>query len=89
MPGALDNLRKASFADALSWTEEDGAWKFVGGPGNRVVSPFVFPAFSLGRLSTCRNLTTSLFIFDGITERDTPVVQSHYDAYGSHYGPFL
>ena len=34
----LDDLRKSLFADALSWNEDDGTAKLVGGQGNRVVS---------------------------------------------------
>jgi hypothetical protein len=49
----LDNLRKSVFVDALSWSEEDGTAKFVGGPSNRVVSfdvvgrPIIFLIFPL------------------------------------------
>lgn len=34
----LDSLRKSVFADALSWSEEEGTSRFVGGNGNRLVS---------------------------------------------------
>ncbi|KII84972.1 hypothetical protein PLICRDRAFT_45829 [Plicaturopsis crispa FD-325 SS-3] len=42
---ALDALRKNSFTAALSWIEEEGASKFVGGPGNRVNA--THPVFNL------------------------------------------
>jgi hypothetical protein len=45
----LDDLRKSVFADALSWSEEEGTSKFVGGNGNRLVSFIYFPSlFALG-----------------------------------------
>jgi protein farnesyltransferase subunit beta len=34
----LDSLRKSAFSEALSWIEEEGTSKILGGPDNRVVS---------------------------------------------------
>jgi len=41
----LDELRKSAFAEALSWSEEDGTEKVVGGQANRVNA--THPLFNL------------------------------------------
>ena len=41
-----DGLRKAVFTELLSWTEEEGVSKFVGGEANRLVYLTIHP-FSL------------------------------------------
>lgn len=38
MLGPLDTLRKSAFVEALSWSEEEGTSKYVGGQANRMVN---------------------------------------------------
>lgn len=38
----LGSLRKAAFVEALSWSEEEGTSKYVGGQANRMVSSHSF-----------------------------------------------
>jgi protein farnesyltransferase subunit beta len=45
LDSTFDDLRKAAFAEALSWTEEEGTSKYVGGPVNRVNA--THPVFNL------------------------------------------
>jgi hypothetical protein len=69
----------------LSWSEEDGTEKVVGGQLNQVVSPFFFHSC----LVNAQKLNLIFNVLVGTVEHNAPIIQPHCDAFGSYYGALV
>lgn len=75
----LTALRKEAFVSSLSWVEEEGTARYIGGEQNRLVRSLTALGSSIDR--------RSLILI--VIECDAPAVESYLHPCRGHHGSFL